>query len=432
MRKHIDVMLGRAGRFNLRKHFTLAMLAGVLAVLFILSTVYTHIASRQLLEQETETSVMLTQVFAATLWPEYASFVQASRVMPVEELINRRETGYLYRDITNRIIGTRVVKVKIYNQDGVTVFSTEPGQIGKNIDDNPGFISAIRGEIRSNITFRGQFHTFEKQTWDRNVVSSYVPVRSPGSDDIGGVFEVYTDVTEMVSDIRTARWYFVLTTVMALGALYFYLLVLVNRADDMLENQDRERRAQSEKIRRMAFYDELTGLGSRTHFHRKFDEVMKRARRSGDLFSVLMIDLDEFKPVNDSFGHDTGDRLLSLTGRRIRESIRETDHAFRIGGDEFVVLLEGMHDYRDAQNVARKLTLRLNQPVNFGEFDIRPSASMGYALFPADGETEEALMKNADIALYTAKSEGRNRMQRYRMEGKSKSKSKRKRKKRAA
>lgn len=395
-------------RFELRRHFSLATLAGIVTILLVLATVYSHIASRQLIEQQTRANVILTRVMASVLWPQYAGFVRATQGMHREELINRSEVGFLYRDVTRRIAGTEVTRVKIYSLDGTTVFSTDPTQIGMDISGDSDFIAASNGHASSSIIFRDEVHTYEKVMRDRNLISSYVPIRNPQNGEIEGVFEVYADVTGLVENIRSTRWLLVAVTVVALGLLYIYLLGIIRRADTILKVQSGARRAQEERIRWLAFYDPLTELGNRAHFQRKFDEVIKRSRRAAQVFAVMLIDLDDFKPINDSFGHDAGDRLLQLSARRIRECIRETDSAFRLGGDEFVVLLENLHDYEDAMKVARKVLFRLYQPANFGTFDVRPSASIGMATYPGDGDSCEALLKHADIALYQAKEAGRN------------------------
>jgi diguanylate cyclase (GGDEF)-like protein len=126
--------------------------------------------------------------------------------------------------------------------------------------------------------------------------------------------------------------------------------------------------------------------------------------------ALIYFDLDEFKPVNDTYGHAAGDRLLQLVARRLRAGLREADTLARVGGDEFVLLLPRCEELPDARKVAENILFQLNQPFEDGELVHRISGSLGIALFPDDGMDAEELLRAADLAMYDAKSQGRNQI----------------------
>ncbi|MFZ1670870.1 MAG: diguanylate cyclase, partial [Candidatus Nanopelagicales bacterium] len=158
-----------------------------------------------------------------------------------------------------------------------------------------------------------------------------------------------------------------------------------------------------------AFHDELTGLNNRAVFRTELVRASTRARRSGSPFAVLMMDLDDFKDVNDSLGHPAGDQLLKEVARRLVECMREGDTPVRLGGDEFAVILESAGTLADAQTVANRVLDRLAQPTNLMGTDVSTSASIGIAMSDGAQDTSE-VERDADIALYDAKFAGKGRV----------------------
>jgi diguanylate cyclase (GGDEF)-like protein len=169
----------------------------------------------------------------------------------------------------------------------------------------------------------------------------------------------------------------------------------------------RERRAAEEKIRLLAHHDLLTGLPNRAQLHDLIAWHLAQAQRAGDPIAALCIDLDRFKAVNDTYGHQAGDRLLQLVAERILANVRSNDAAARIGGDEFIVLLSGIVRRDSITLLARRLIEELSEPFELGGYEARIGASIGIAVGPQHGTLAEVLIKNADIALYRAKTEGR-------------------------
>lgn len=169
-----------------------------------------------------------------------------------------------------------------------------------------------------------------------------------------------------------------------------------------------EAKHSEELIWQQANFDTLTGLPNRRMFRDRLEHGMKKSDRAGLTLAFLLIDLDQFKEVNDTLGHDVGDMLLQEAARRICACVRGVDTVARLGGDEFTVILCELVDSRQAENVAQKIIDRLSEPYHLGNEVAFVSASIGITLFPNDTTEVSALMKNADQAMYVAKNKGRN------------------------
>ncbi|WP_051937701.1 EAL domain-containing protein [Ferriphaselus sp. R-1] len=170
------------------------------------------------------------------------------------------------------------------------------------------------------------------------------------------------------------------------------------------------RKQSEELIWRQANFDTLTELPNRRMFRDRLRIEVSKAHREGHMLALLFIDLDRFKEVNDTLGHEAGDQLLVQAALRITACLRETDTVARLGGDEFTVILPGLNDCNDVERIAQTLITRLSEP--FTLLDIHEayvSASIGIAIYPDDGQDESDLIKHADQAMYAAKAGGRNR-----------------------
>lgn len=164
-------------------------------------------------------------------------------------------------------------------------------------------------------------------------------------------------------------------------------------------------------LQHLAHHDPLTDLPNRLLFNDRLRSAITRARRSGKKVALLYIDLDRFKFVNDSLGHQAGDELLAEVARRIREAIREDDTTARIGGDEFTVILENLESVGSVDNIARKISAAISTPMQIGQNEIFVTPSIGVCVYPTDAVNDEDMMKFADAALYRAKDHGRNAIQ---------------------
>ena len=174
-----------------------------------------------------------------------------------------------------------------------------------------------------------------------------------------------------------------------------------------------EARALERQVAWQASHDALTGLPNRTLLKDRLNTGLARARRHEQRLAVIFIDLDRFKSVNDSFGHDFGDRLLIAMASRVREAARAQDTVARIGGDEFVVIVEEINEPLDVAATAQRLRKAVSRPVRIDEQDLFLSASLGASVFPRDATSVDDLLRNADAAMYRAKESGRNAVRFY-------------------
>ena len=159
-----------------------------------------------------------------------------------------------------------------------------------------------------------------------------------------------------------------------------------------------------------ANFDSLTGLPNRRMFQNKLNEEVKQSVRSGLAMALMFIDLDNFKDINDSLGHDMGDLVLQQVAERLRECVRETDTIARLGGDEFTVILGNLSDVSHLNSIAEKLLGNISRPIMLAASSVNVSASIGITLYPWDANSAEGLLKNADQAMYLSKKQGRNRV----------------------
>jgi diguanylate cyclase (GGDEF)-like protein/PAS domain S-box-containing protein len=176
------------------------------------------------------------------------------------------------------------------------------------------------------------------------------------------------------------------------------------------------RKLDEERIQYLANHDALTALPNRARFSDTLSLALQNARRYNRGFAVLFIDLDRFKVINDTLGHDAGDKLLQEMGTRLKQTVRASDVVARLGGDEFVVLVQEVREAKQVEPVARKILSALIKPMVMQGQECRVTASIGICMYPSEAQDEQSLMKNADIAMYRAKEEGKNTYKFYSQE----------------
>ena len=178
-----------------------------------------------------------------------------------------------------------------------------------------------------------------------------------------------------------------------------------------------ERKHAEERLAYLSHHDPVTGLGNRYLFRERLSHAIAQARRRDKSIGLLLMDLDRFKTVNDSLGHDLGDRLLKVVAERLTENVREVDTVARLGGDEFAVLLEDVESDEQSIAAAKRLLEALIPPAKLGDYEIAATGSVGIALFPDHAENESELLQYADKAMYRAKQNGRDGFALYSREG---------------
>ncbi len=172
--------------------------------------------------------------------------------------------------------------------------------------------------------------------------------------------------------------------------------------------QDISRQKETEmQIHQLAYYDNLTGLASRTYYHERIESYIKTATNRHQQFAFLFLDLDGFKEINDNFGHNIGDQFLQAIAQRIKQVVRDIDFVARLGGDEFCMIIDNIANDNSVADVATRTLYKINQPLLLNSHQINPRVSIGIAVFPRDGRNESELIKAADTAMYSAKKAGK-------------------------
>jgi diguanylate cyclase (GGDEF)-like protein len=183
---------------------------------------------------------------------------------------------------------------------------------------------------------------------------------------------------------------------------------------ELREAESRSKRRQAEEtIRQMAYHDSLTGLPNRKLFSDRLGIALAQAKRNQKGVAVTMLDLDYFKDMNDTLGHDVGDHLLKAAAARLSAALRKGDTVTRFGGDEFVLILPDLKGIEDVIQVAQKIVESFRKPFLIDTHELLVTTSIGIAVYPHDGTDEGILLKNADIAMYQVKQTGRDRYQIY-------------------
>jgi diguanylate cyclase (GGDEF)-like protein len=399
--------------FNLNRYFSVSSLVGIAIVVAALSFFYRHLATNILIEHETRANVALTTAFANSIWPTYKDFVMSQSVIDRDTLMSKLEIQALRQEVLSKMKNLNVAKVKIYNLDGMTVFSTDVNQMGSDKSNNPGFLAARAGEVISEITFRNEFYAFEDVIVDRNLLATYIPLRQNQNEPVEAVFELYSDVTELVNKIETTQYQIVSGVFVALATLYLFLYVIVKRADNIIKRHEEVRLLHEREMRHQAYHDSLTGLPNKSKFSEQLRESINRSIRSGQQFALMFVDLDRFKIINDSMGHDAGDQLIRIAGERLSSLTREKDILFRWGGDEFTIILENIDNLDNVSTITERIIKGMSSPISIARQELVITTSIGIAVYPSDSDSAEALIKNADAAMYHAKGSGRNRYEFY-------------------
>jgi diguanylate cyclase (GGDEF)-like protein len=284
-----------------------------------------------------------------------------------------------------------LVHARIYDAVGRVVWADDR----KDAKPGPTLISAqlsaaLDGEIISSVD-HGHVDSGAAVDGER-LLEVYVPLRRMPGDPVNGVFEAYLPYGPVADAIRADTILVVAAVLIGLLIVCASLFRLVSRA--------------SSKLRRQALHDALTGLPNRTFLHREGARAIGAARRHDMSAALLLIDLDRFKEVNDTLGHDHGDELLVEVADRLGRALRTQDVLARLGGDEFAILLPEVPHRGAVAEVAARLHRTLEDPFALRGVALTLEASIGVAVYPDDGRDLTTLLRRADVAMYEAKQSG--------------------------
>jgi diguanylate cyclase (GGDEF)-like protein len=269
-----------------------------------------------------------------------------------------------------------LLRGKLYDQRGRIAWSDDHAFVGRNAMDHEDVREALEGKIHVGVE-----DDAEELGAKGRFIEVYVPIR-------GGVFESYMSYAPTERAIASDTRILIFTLVAGLLALWATLFRTVARA--------------SRRLRHQASHDSLTGLSNRVELYELGERALAAAQRDGELAALMLIDLDRFKEVNDTMGHEQGDRLLVDVATRLRGVLRGSDILARLGGDEFAVLA-ALPNRGALGEVATRLRTALSRPFDLGGVAIELGASLGIAVQPDHGDDVSTLLRHADVAMYEAK-----------------------------
>ena len=395
--------------FNLARYFSTLSFLLIGLVVSSLTYYFHSITLEQLGHHEQARAETFARAFEHSLRSQFRPLADSH---PIDTLGGLRESASQpgLREALGRLMhGTDVIKVKVFSPTGLTIFSTDDRDVGGSL-------------------------------LGRNVIATSVPIYSnrDGLSQIDGVIEIYLDTTASVDAVDRKFSSVALAVLGVLGLLYLaqYLVerhvhgifrmqaqVLtnsnqaldrrVNERTSALQDEIIERRQIERRLEHLAHHDPLTELPNRLQIRTHLTQSLVRMAQANTQLAVFFIGMDNFKDINETLGHAVGDELLVAVSRRLQAHLRPGDKLARLGSDEFFCVFEDIQSQSAVSDEADKLLAQFQQPFAVGNNQIYLSASIGISLAPQDAQETVALVRNANAALYKAKSLGRNRSHFY-------------------
>jgi diguanylate cyclase (GGDEF)-like protein len=304
-----------------------------------------------------------------------------------ERSVDRSRRSGLDAFVRRNVLTESVLLVELYSPAGIVTYSTDHSLIGMRAS---GPISHLREAAAG--TIRGDVTRIRSGQQERKVLRTYAPVATRGGVGVVGIFQDYQPIAQAASA----------TFLPVVGIFEAVLVLLFLTLAPILRRVTLRLRRQMEEIERRAFYDELTGLPNRALYRDRIEQAILAAQRDDDQATLMLLDVDRFKEVNDALGHDTGDLLLQELARRLRETLRTKDTLARLGGDEFGILLPGT-SVEEAAFSASRIHAAFEAPFTLRGLALAVRTSVGIAAYPEHGEDLDVLLQHADVAMYVAK-----------------------------
>jgi diguanylate cyclase (GGDEF)-like protein len=377
-RRHSPREPGREGpprlilRFAVSTGIALALAAG--AILLVVRHFNTVQAERAATSQARVVASALLS--GSLLASDFHGPVSAERRDTLDELFD------------SRVLASGVLLVKLYSADGTVTYSTDHRLAGTKTPQLGHIREALGGTIRGDQTTLGA----EGAGGDRKVLRTYAPVAVAGGSGVAAIFQDYEPIAQAAEA----------TFLPIAGIFEAVLLLLFAALVPILRSVTLRIRRQLDEIQHRASHDELTGLPNRTLFTDRIEQAILAARRENGSPVVMLLDVDRFKEINDTLGHETGDLLLQELAGRLRGKLRANETLARLGGDEFGFLLPN-GSAKDATLVADRVHASLESAFSIAGIPLEISASIGMAAHPEHGDQVDTLLQHADVAMYMAK-----------------------------
>ncbi len=413
-----------AAKFPLVRWLSLTSLLAMMLTAAVLILLYRQdqLAVFEKIAKEDNERVLLHLVYS--LDSQISSFVTSCNGLDSEALKFNPNLDSLFASSLDQIKEHDILKLKLYNLSGTVIFSSVKNEIGGTGSDSNLLAKALGGESVSHLDHRDKFLIARTEMRNVNIFETYMPLFHEGKQI--GVIESYNDAAPFIERLQSKIFQIILIVLCAFAGLYIALFYSVLKADKAIGDWQIQTKKIDEIIHKMAFYDSLTHLPNRHLLYDRIAQAIATSNRSGSYSALLFLDLDNFKPLNDTNGHRAGDFLLVEVARRIISCVREVDTVARFGGDEFVVVLSELDSEKNKSNiqaviVAEKIRSTLSEPyvLNLRDdgklgnsIEHRCTASIGVVIF-SNKESIEDILKWADMAMYQSKAAGRNLIRFY-------------------
>lgn len=315
------------------RHSSLVVLLTMILVTVVFSYFYHLFARESLINARQQVNLALAKSYANSIWPSHMGFVSGAARLEPEELKSSGETRNIHRDLRLLLRGIDVLNVSLLDLNGLVVYSTDGQQTGNFHADDDRFISARDGRMQSTFAFHDTYQAGRSEMAERYIVTSYVPIRILDEAPVEGVIAIDSDITSLMNEFHTRQIHTIGWLVFLMSLMYAFIVIFTNRTERLLRAQQIQREKDVEQMRYLAYHDSLTGFYNRISFNEHVEKAVHRAKRAKWTVAVMFLDLDRFKLINDSLGHDAGDQLLCITSQRIYSVIRECDILFRMGGE---------------------------------------------------------------------------------------------------
>ena len=394
--------------FKFTRNFTIASVIGLVIVVGISGYLYRIQGISNLTELGERQNADLVQIFVNNNWENYSPFVSDLQNKKPNEL--RRHGGS--RDF-DRVFRAQTYKLNIHlisvlALNGNTIYSTNPRKLGFNQSNNKMFIKAKAGRISSELAHRDIITSMEEVKLNRYVVVSFVPIYKAGTSQVEAVFELHLDVTDSAQGIDSRVSLVYLIAGLLLLCFLVILFMLVNQADRSIKTLSMNLAQQDKFIEHQGYHDMLTGLPNRILFRDRLEKEIDKCQQNENLLALLFIDLDHFQKVNDALGYSVGDGLLLEISNRLKQCVRSGDTVARIGGDEFVIILQSISVLDEVEEVVRQILETVADEYVVDRHTLFMSPSIGIAAYPFTDDNVNTLLKKANSAMNKAKLAGRN------------------------
>ncbi|MHB8428211.1 MAG: putative bifunctional diguanylate cyclase/phosphodiesterase [Acidiferrobacterales bacterium] len=381
----------------------------IVIVAFGLYTLYCQGVQRMTAQQATSANLAVAMILTNSFGASFQGILRESGRAVTRQLPQNRHSGQVRREVRSLIRGLDITGVQLLALNGLTVFSVGQSEVNALPAHRTQFAAALAGRATSVVRLDNRSSMLARIIPASEGVVSFLPIRASPAGSVQGIMVIRSGITGLAWGLGAQQLWLVAAAVASLFALYAGVVLIKKRSGSVSAAQGQSHPPLDYRARRQIYQDSLTGLPNRASLTEHVRRMTGQRGKSIRMFCVMLIDLDRFKVINDSLGHETGDQLLREAAIRIRHSVRDSDPVFRMGGDEFAVLMDSLERVEDAARLAQRIIDQIGEPVLLGGHEITPGASIGIALYPKDGTTAEHLIKDADAAMYRAKESGRNR-----------------------